>query len=55
MGAWGAWGEQGQAGRGKPGAGGSGNAGGDHFDTKPIRFQQLLEKVDSLLAGTVAR
>ena len=26
-------------------------AGGDEFDTKPIRFQQLLEKIESLLAS----
>jgi two-component system cell cycle response regulator DivK len=25
-------------------------AGGDEFDTKPVRFQQLLEKIDALLA-----
>ena len=25
-------------------------AGGDDFDTKPVRFQQLLNKIDSLLA-----
>jgi CheY-like chemotaxis protein len=25
-------------------------AGGDEFDTKPVRFQQLLEKIESLLA-----
>ena len=25
-------------------------AGGDDFDTKPIRFQPLLEKIDALLA-----
>jgi CheY-like chemotaxis protein len=24
-------------------------AGGDDFDTKPVRFQQLLEKMDTLL------
>jgi CheY-like chemotaxis protein len=29
-------------------------AGGDDFDTKPIRFQQLLGKVDSLLAKAVS-
>jgi two-component system, cell cycle response regulator DivK len=28
-------------------------AGGDDFDTKPIRFQPLLEKIHSLLARTV--
>lgn len=26
-------------------------AGGDDFDTKPVRFQQLLEKMDALLTG----
>ena len=25
-------------------------AGGDEFDSKPVRFQQLLEKIESLLA-----
>jgi CheY-like chemotaxis protein len=25
-------------------------AGGDDFDTKPVRFQQLLEKIDALIA-----
>ena len=30
-------------------------AGGDDFDTKPIRFQQLLDKVESLLTSAVAR
>jgi CheY-like chemotaxis protein len=25
-------------------------AGGDDFDTKPVRFQQLLDKMDVLLA-----
>jgi CheY-like chemotaxis protein len=25
-------------------------AGGDDFDTKPIRFEQLLDKIESLLA-----
>ncbi len=25
-------------------------AGGDDFDTKPVRFQQLLEKIERLLA-----
>ena len=29
-------------------------AGGDDFDTKPIRFQVLLGKIESLLAGSVA-
>jgi CheY-like chemotaxis protein len=28
-------------------------AGGDEFDTKPVRFQQLLEKIESLLAKAV--
>jgi CheY-like chemotaxis protein len=27
-------------------------AGGDEFDTKPIRFQQLLEKIETLLGRT---
>ena len=27
-------------------------AGGDDFDTKPIRFDQLLAKIDALLAKT---
>ena len=26
-------------------------AGGDDFDTKPVRFQALLEKIECLLAG----
>ena len=30
-------------------------AGGDEFDTKPIRFQPLLEKIASLLAKAVPR
>lgn len=31
-------------------------AGGDEFDTKPVRFQQLLEKIDLLLTkGAVAK
>jgi DNA-binding response OmpR family regulator len=25
-------------------------AGGDEFDTKPVRFQQLVEKIEALLA-----
>ena len=25
-------------------------AGGDDFDTKPVRFERLLEKIESLLA-----
>lgn len=29
-------------------------AGGDEFDTKPVRFQQLLEKIESLLTKAVA-
>jgi CheY-like chemotaxis protein len=29
-------------------------AGGDEFDTKPVRFQQLLEKIESLLTKDVA-
>ena len=29
-------------------------AGGDDFDTKPIRFQVLLEKIEWLLTGKVA-
>ena len=29
-------------------------AGGDDFDTKPIRFPVLLEKIESLLAGKAA-
>ena len=29
-------------------------AGGDDFDTKPIRFQALLEKIEALLGGSVA-
>lgn len=28
-------------------------AGGDDFDTKPVRFQQLLEKIESLLMKDV--
>jgi CheY-like chemotaxis protein len=28
-------------------------AGGDEFDTKPVRFQQLLVKIEALLARTV--
>ena len=31
-------------------------AGGDEFDTKPVRFHQLLEKIESLLSrGAVAK
>jgi CheY-like chemotaxis protein len=29
-------------------------AGGDEFDTKPVRFQGLLEKIESLLMKAVA-
>lgn len=29
-------------------------AGGDDFDTKPVRFQQLLSKMDSLIAKAVS-
>ena len=29
-------------------------AGGDEFDTKPVRFQGLLEKIESLLKQEVA-
>jgi CheY-like chemotaxis protein len=29
-------------------------AGGDEFDTKPVRFQRLLEKIESLLTKDVA-
>ena len=29
-------------------------AGGDEFDTKPVRFQQLLEKIESLLTKVAA-
>jgi DNA-binding response OmpR family regulator len=29
-------------------------AGGDDFDTKPIRFQSLLGKIESLLSGGVS-
>jgi CheY-like chemotaxis protein len=28
-------------------------AGGDEFDTKPVRFQQLLEKIETLLMKKV--
>ena len=28
-------------------------AGGDDFDTKPVRFQQLLEKIETLLNSRV--
>ena len=27
-------------------------AGGDDFDTKPVRFQQLLEKIEALITKT---
>jgi CheY-like chemotaxis protein len=30
-------------------------AGGDDFDTKPVRFQPLLDKIASLLGRTVAQ
>jgi len=30
-------------------------AGGDDFDTKPVRFPQLLEKIERLLARGAAR
>jgi CheY-like chemotaxis protein len=30
-------------------------AGGDDFDTKPVRFQGLLEKIESLLEKAAAR
>jgi CheY-like chemotaxis protein len=29
-------------------------AGGDEFDTKPVRFQQLLQKIETLLARGAA-
>ena len=29
-------------------------AGGDDFDTKPVRFHQLLEKIEALLARKVS-
>jgi CheY-like chemotaxis protein len=29
-------------------------AGGDEFDTKPVRFQRLLDKIESLLTKDVA-
>jgi CheY-like chemotaxis protein len=29
-------------------------AGGDAFDTKPVRFQPLLEKIEALLASAAA-
>jgi len=29
-------------------------AGGDDFDTKPVRFQQLLEKIEALLNSQVS-
>jgi two-component system cell cycle response regulator DivK len=29
-------------------------AGGDDFDTKPIRFQSLLEKIEALLGSSAA-
>jgi two-component system, cell cycle response regulator DivK len=30
-------------------------AGGDEFDTKPVRFQPLIDKIESLLAKAVAQ
>jgi CheY-like chemotaxis protein len=30
-------------------------AGGDDFDTKPVRFERLLEKIETLLKGVAAR
>jgi two-component system cell cycle response regulator DivK len=30
-------------------------AGGDDFDTKPIQFQRLLEKIEILLGGSAIR
>jgi two-component system, cell cycle response regulator DivK len=30
-------------------------AGGDEFDTKPVRFQSLLDKIDALLAKSAAQ
>ena len=30
-------------------------AGGDDFDTKPVQFQRLIEKIDALLAKGVGR
>jgi CheY-like chemotaxis protein len=30
-------------------------AGGDDFDTKPVRFERLLEKIEALLKGVGAR
>ena len=30
-------------------------AGGDDFDTKPVRFERLLEKIEALLTRVVAR
>jgi len=30
-------------------------AGGDDFDTKPVRFERLLEKIENLLKGVVVR
>ena len=30
-------------------------AGGDDFDTKPVRFERLLEKIETLLKGVVVR
>jgi CheY-like chemotaxis protein len=30
-------------------------AGGDDFDTKPVRFERLIEKIEKLLQGVVRR
>jgi CheY-like chemotaxis protein len=30
-------------------------AGGDDFDTKPVRFERLLEKIETLLKGVAVR
>jgi CheY-like chemotaxis protein len=30
-------------------------AGGDDFDTKPVRFERLLEKIETLLKGVALR
>ena len=30
-------------------------AGGDDFDTKPVRFQPLLEKIEALLLARAAK
>lgn len=31
------------------------SAGGDDFDSKPVKFDRLLEKIDALLAASVPR